>query len=80
MHRPRRTGNGFFRDAVYHTQRVGRGVDSFFRTYGPMLRDISAAVAPLVAPSNPALAAGLAVGGQAAGSYSALRDKLDAAS
>ena len=79
MHRPRRKGNGFFRDAMYHTQRFGRGVDSFFRKSGPMLRDISAAVAPLVAPSNPALAAGLAVGGQAAGSYSALRDKLDAA-
>ena len=80
MHRPRRNGNGFFRDAMYHTQRFGRGVDSFFRKSGPMLQQLSTAVAPLVAPSNPALAAGLAVGGQAAGSYSALRDKLDAAS
>ena len=80
MHRPRRKGNGFFRDAMYHTQRFGRGVDSFFRKSGPMLQQLATSVAPLVAQSNPGIAAGIAVGGQAAGSYIALRDRLDDAS
>ena len=78
MHRTRvRRGNGFFRDALYHTQRFGRNVDRFFRANGPRFQQIAAAVAPLVAPEMPGVAAGIAVGGQAAASYSALRDQID---
>ena len=78
MHRARvRRGNGFFRDALYHTQRFCRNVNRFFRANGPRIQQSAAAVAPLLAPEAPGLAAGIAVGGQAAASYSALRDQLD---
>ena len=36
-------------------------------------------IAPLLAPENPALAAGIATLGQGAASYSSLRDQLDRA-
>ena len=78
MHRTRvRRGNGFFSDALYHTHIFGRNVDRFFRANGPRFQQIAAAVAPRIAPEAPGLAAGIAVGGQAAASYSSLRDQLD---
>ena len=76
MHRTRGRGGGFWRNALLHTQYYGRQVDNFFRANGNMIRDIAATIAPLLAPANPALAAGVAVVGQEAASYSALRDQL----
>ena len=75
MHRTRRASGGFWRNALMHTQYYGRQVDNFFRANGNMIRDIAATVAPLLA-ANPALAAGVAVLGQGAASYSALRGQL----
>ena len=76
MHRTRGRGGGFWRNALLHTQYYGRQVDNFFRANGNKIRDIAATVAPLLASENPALAAGVAVVGQGAASYSALRDQL----
>ena len=76
MHRARGRGGGFWRNALLHTQYYGRQVDNFFRTNGNRIRDIAATVAPLLAPENPALAAGVAAIGQGAASYSTLRDQL----
>ena len=75
MHRARGRGGGFWRNALLHTQYYGRQVDNFFRANGNRIRDIAATVAPLLV-ENPALAAGVAVIGQGAASYSALRDQL----
>ena len=75
MHRTRGRGGGFWRNALLHTQYYGRQVDNFFRANGNRIRDIAATVAPLLV-ENPALAAGVAVIGQGAASYSALRDQL----
>ena len=53
-------------------------IDGFVRRYGGQMRNASAYLAPMLAKSgNPALAATAAVMGQAAGSYSSLRDQLD---
>ena len=60
---------------MLHTQYYGRQIDNFFRANGNRIRDIAATVAPLLA-ENPALAEGVAVVGQGAASYSALRDQL----
>ena len=76
MHRTRGGGGGFWRNALLHTQYYGRQVDNFFRANGNKIRDIAATVAPLLAAESPALAAGVAVVGQGAASYSALRDQL----
>ena len=75
MHRTRGRGGGCWRNALLHTQYYGRQVDNFFRANGNRIRDIAATVAPLIA-ENPALVAGVAVVGQGAASYSALRDQL----
>ena len=52
------------------------GVDSFFRTYGPAMKQVAQIAAPALAGSNPALAAGVAAVGQAADGYSQLRSQL----
>ena len=57
--------------------RVGMGVDNFFRSNGHRLRNTAAVVAPHLAAEAPALAVGVAAAGQAASSYSTLRDQLD---
>ena len=75
MHRSRRANGGFWRNAMLHTQYYGRQIDNFFRANGNRIRDVAATIAPLLA-ENPALAAGVAVVGQGAASYSALRDQL----
>ena len=75
MHRSRHAGGGFWRNALLHTKFYGRQIDNFFRANGNKIRDIAATIAPLLA-ENPALAAGVAVVGQGAASYSALRDQL----
>ena len=47
MHRAHsKRGNGFFRDALYHTERFGRNIDNFFRTHGNKIRDVAMMVAP----------------------------------
>ena len=79
MHRTRRGVGGFFRNAAMQAARVGMGVDNFFRSNGHRLRNIAAVVAPYLAAEAPALAAGVAAAGQAASSYSTLRDQLDGA-
>ena len=76
MHRTRRGVGGFFRNAAMQAARVGMGVDNFFRSNGHRLRNIAAVVAPYLAAEAPALAAGVAAAGQAASSYSTLRDQL----
>ena len=52
------------------------GVDSFFRHYGPAMKQIAQIAAPALAGSNPALAAGVAAVGQAADGYAQLRSQL----
>ena len=79
MHRTRRSVGGFFRNAAMQAMRVGMGVDNFFKSNGHRLRNIAAVVAPYLAAESPALAAGVAAAGQAASSYSTLRDQLDRA-
>ena len=75
MHRSRRGSGGFWRNAMLHTQYYGRQLDNFFRANGNRIRDVVATIAPLLA-ENPALVAGVAVVGQGAASYSALRGQL----
>ena len=53
-----------------------RGVDHFFRSYGPSIKKVAQLAAPLLAPENPALAAGVAVLGQGADNYAQLRSQL----
>ena len=79
MHRTHRGIGGFFRNAAMQAMRVGMGVDNFFKSNGHRLRNIAAVVAPYIAAESPALAAGVAAVGQAASSYSTLRDQLDRA-
>ena len=79
MHRTRRSVGGFFRNAAMQAMRVGMGVDNFFKSNGHRLRNIAAVVAPYLAVEAPGLAAGVVAAGQAASSYSTLRDQLDRA-
>ena len=60
---------------MLHTQYYGRQIDNFFRANGNRIRDVVATIAPLLA-ENPALASGVAVVGQGAASYLALRVQL----
>ena len=77
--RQQRNVHRFFKKAWMHTQNAGRHIDSFMRHNGNNIRAISQAIAPLLAPEAPALAAGIATLGQGATSYSPLRDQLDRA-
>ena len=52
------------------------GVDSFFRSYGPTMKQLAQIAAPALAGTNPALAAGVAAVGQAADGYAQLRSQL----
>ena len=76
MHRSRRGGHGFFSHAVHHTKAFLGGADHFFRHWGPAMRQAAMIAAPTIAPSHPALAAGIASVGQAANSYAELRQQL----
>ena len=80
MHRrPARGVGGFFRHSMAQARRFGIGVDNFMRANGNRIRDVAATIAPLLAPENPALAAGVATIGQGAASYGQLRGALDRA-
>ena len=76
MHRSRRSSGGFWCNAMLHTQYYGRHLDHFFSANGNRIRDVAATIVPLLAPENPALAAGVAVLGQGAVAESTLRDQL----
>jgi hypothetical protein len=63
-------------EAVHLGRKMLGGADHFLRAYGPSLKQLAMGIAPAVARSNPALAAGIASVGQAAGGYSELRPRL----
>ena len=80
MYRRQRRGvERFFRNAWMHTQHAGRQVDNFVRKNSGTIRRFSQTLAPMLAPENPALAAGVATIGAGAHAYSQLRDSLDRA-
>ena len=74
--RQRRQVERFFRNAFIQTQRAGRHLDNFVRYNSDTIRNVSQAIAPLLAPEAPAAAAAIATLGQGASSYSQLRDAL----
>ena len=63
-------------EAVHLGRKMLGGADHFLRTYGPGMKQLAQGIAPMVAQSNPALAAGIATVGQAADGYSQLRTQL----
>ena len=73
--RPQRR-RGFMNEAVHLGRKMLGGADHFLRAYGPSLKQLAMGIAPAVARSNPALAAGIATAGQAADGYASLRQQL----
>ena len=72
MYRQKRGGvQRFFRQAWTHTQRAGRQIDNFVRRNSGAIRNFSQTLAPMLAPENPALAAGVATLGQRSGLFTA---------
>ena len=63
-------------EAIHLGRRALGGADHFLRTYGPGMKQLAMGIAPAIARSNPALAAGIATVGQAADGYSQLRTQL----
>ena len=63
-------------EAVHLGRRASVTADHFLRTYGPSMKQLAMGIAPAIARSNPALAAGIASVGQAADGYSQLRTQL----
>ena len=63
-------------EAVHLGRRALGTADHFLRTYGPSMKQLAMGIAPTIARSNPALAAGIASAGQAADGYSQLRTQL----
>ena len=76
MHRARRS-RGFFSNAVHHGKAFLGGMDGFFRHWGPAMKQVAMLAAPALAASNPAAASAVAAVGQAADSYSQLRQQLE---
>ena len=68
------------RSFLSHAMNQGRdflgGRDSFFRHYGPTMKQVAQIAGPALAGTNPALAAGVAAVGQAAAGYAQLRSQL----
>ena len=82
VHRARHTMNksrgGFFSHLAHRGTEFLGGVDHFVRRHGPTMKNAAMMIAPaLLKAGNPALAAGVATAGQAADSYSTLRNQLD---
>ena len=73
--RPQRR-RGFLNEAVHLGRRALGSADHFLRTYGPGMKQLAMGIAPAIARSNPALAAGIATVGSAADGYSQLRTQL----
>ena len=65
-----------FQRAAHFGREMLSQTDSFFRHYGPAVRNVAQMVAPALAKANPALAAGVAAAGMAADNYSSLRNAL----
>ena len=63
-------------EAIHLGRRALGGADHFLRTYGPGMKQLAMGIAPAIARSNPALAAGVATLGSAADGYSQLRKQL----
>ena len=76
MHRARR-GRSFFSNAVHHGKTFLGGMGGFFRHWGPAMKQVAMLAAPALAASNPATASAVAAVGQAADSYSQLRQQLE---
>ena len=74
--RPQRR-RGVLNEAMHLGRRALGGVDHFLRAYGPGMKQIAMGLAPAIARSNPALAAGIATVGNAADGYSQLRTQMD---
>ena len=66
----------FLSHALHHGREFMHSTDSFFRSWGPSMKAAAQIVAPAIAQTNPALAAGVAAVSQAADSYSQLRSQL----
>ena len=79
MHRhTSRARGGFFSQASHAIHQSLQGMDGFVRRYGPMAKNAAMMLAPALAKAGqPALAAGVAAGGQAMDSYSSLRNQLE---
>ena len=73
--RPQRR-RGFMNEAVQLGRRALGSADHFLRTYGPGMKKLAMGIAPAIARSNPALAAGIATVGEAASGYASLRQQL----
>ena len=71
-----RRQRSFLSHALHQGRQFMSGVDGFFRSYGPAMKQIAQIAAPALAGTNPALAAGVAAVGQAADGYSQLRSQL----
>ena len=67
---------GFMSEAIHLGRRALGGVDYFFRTAGPYMKQAAQVIAPMIAKSNPALGAGVAAVAQAADGYSQIRSQL----
>ena len=63
-------------EAVHLGRNALGSADHFLRTYGPSMKQLAMGIAPAIARSNPALAAGIATVGEAASGYSTLRQQL----
>ena len=63
-------------EAVHLGRRALGSADHFLRTYGPCMKQLAMGIAPVIARSNPALAAGIASVGSAVDGYSQLRTQL----
>ena len=63
-------------EAVHLGRRALGTADYFLKTYGPGMKQLAMGIAPAIARSSPALAAGIATVGQAADGYSQLRTQL----
>ena len=63
-------------EAVHLGRRALGSADHFLRTYGPSMKNLAMGIAPAIARSNPALAAGIASFASAADGYSQLKTQL----
>ena len=63
-------------EAVHLGRRALGTGDHFLRTFGPGMKQLAMGIVSAIARSNPAVAAGIALVGQAADGYSQLRTQL----
>ena len=63
-------------EAIHLGRRALGSADHFLTVHGPGMKQLAMGIAPAIARSNPALAAGIATVGQAADGYSQLRTQL----